>query len=197
MTRRKSVAGFICGLIGSLFSLFWGFWFGLIGNIGFGIIGSANGSAGDYVSGFSELYIFGWIAFIGAIVGIVGASVSLKNAKKGGIISVFSTIATSILQIYIFVQTISVGSLFPTIFIIFLLPVILQVVAVVLEFTAKPVEVNVSNQNYAYQAVQGQNQAQKSLEQELTELKNMFDKGLLTEEEYAAARKNAISKHTK
>ena len=40
---RRSVTGFVCGLIGSLFSLWWGFWFGVIGNVGT-LISSAAGS---------------------------------------------------------------------------------------------------------------------------------------------------------
>lgn len=202
MTRRKSVTGFICGLIGSLFSLGWGFFFGVIGNAGEAV---GLDSVAKEVNVFS---ILGWLAFLGAIVGIVGAAMSLKDARKGGIVSVFSTIATAILQIYVFVNLLKIGTLVMSLIIICLLPVVLQVVAVVSELLAKPVEVNYPaynnmqmGQGNIYQPQQPVNAqapvAGNSLEQELTDLKGMLDKGLLTEEEYAEAKKNVIAKHSK
>ena len=80
--KRRSVAGFIFGLIGSLFCLWWGFTFGLVGDIGQSIVNGVNGS-GTWGGTISIIMILGWLAFVGAIVGIIGAAMCFKSARKG------------------------------------------------------------------------------------------------------------------
>lgn len=191
---RKSVSAFVFGLIGSIFSLWWGFTFGLIGDVGSSIIGGLGGSSGT----LNTMQILGWLCFVGAIIGIIGASLCFKKARTGGIVLAFSTLACGSLLLYLFINAVKGGAMVPTLILIFLLPVIFMLVATVSAFIAKSV------QNYANQTVQIPVQAtpfgqprQQSLEQELTELKNMFDKNLISEEEYNQAKKGIIDKHTK
>lgn len=210
---RKSITGFIFGLIGSVFCLWWGFVFGIIGDIGNSIVNSANGSSG-WNGTVSVMMILGWLAFIGAIVGIIGAANCFKAARKGGIILSVATAMCGGLQIYLFVNVMKSGAPAVSMLILFLLPTIFHIVADVCAFTAKEVAVEYNNYNqgnryaqpnyqpqpnqYAQpQPTYGPQPQEKSLEQELTELKGMVDKGLLTEEEYNAAKANAIAKHTK
>ena len=194
---KRSVTAFICGLIGSLFSLFWGFWCGIVGDAGTAIIGSGS-DGGGWTSGVSELLVFGWLAFIGAIIGIVGASYCFKNAKKGGILLAIASVMCAILQLYIFINAISAGAFIFTLILVFLLPVVLQVVATVSAFRGKEyTPAPTYQQNYSGYQQQNPEPAGKTLEQELTELKRLFDNGILTEEEFATAKKNAIEKHSK
>ena len=189
---RKSVTGLICGLIGSLFSLWWGFTFGFFGNL-LNII-----PAEEAASLGQTLTILGWIAFFGAIVGIVGASLSVKQARRGAICLTVATVMCGILQIYLFVKTIS-SEFIMTAIVIFLLPTILLLVAAIFSWIAKkkevPMQATVQMQNM--QQPVNQNPQQKTLEQELSELKGMLDKGLITEEEFAEAKKNTLAKYTK
>lgn len=192
---RKSIPAFICGLIGSLFSLWWGFVCGLIGNVG-SLIGTA-AEASELASSMNVVNLLGWLAFLGAIVGFVGAGYCFKKARRGAILLTVATLMCAPLQLYMFIKLIGAGSLITTIIIIFLLPVVLLIVATVLAYLAK--EQPLTMQSYAapQQPVASQQPATSGLEAELTNLKGMLDKGLLTEEEYNEAKKNAIEKHTK
>ena len=196
---RKSVTSFVLGLVGSLFSLFWGFVSGVFGGIG-GIIAEGVGSG----SGTMLLInLLGWLAFLGAIVGFVGAGNCFKKAKRGAILLTVATVMCTPIQLYYFIKTVEAATtILPTLIIIFLLPVVLLVVATVLAYCAKETK----SEEFSYYAqpqqpqqyVQPQSQPQQTgLEAELTNLKGMLDKGLLTEEEYNDAKKNAIAKYTK
>ncbi len=183
---RRSITALICGLIGSIFSLFWGFTFGVFGNM-LGIIPTAEAQNIG-----TTLAVLGWIAFLGAIVGIVGASLSVKQARRGAITLTIAAIACGILQMYLFVKTCASPSLsVMTSIIIFLLPTVLLIVAAVFDWVAKDKEIG-----KAYAQPQNNTQA-KSLEQEISELKDMLDKGLITEEEFAETKKNLLAKHSK
>ena len=189
---KKSVAGFVLGLIGSLFSLLWGFIFGVGGDIG----GAATGT------GANTFMILGWLCFLGGIAGIIGASFCLKKAQKGAIALGISTVACGALQVYLFINALQSGTPFMTLVVVFLLPTILMAAGTICAFAGQKYQ----PQNHGAQAVQPQQAvpqaaqaqpAEKTLEEELTNLKAMFDKQLLTEEEYAQAKKNALDKHTK
>ena len=194
---RKTTTGFVCGLIGSLFSLFWGFICG--------ITGSALGLATDA----AEVLVFqllGWASFLGAILGIVGASLCLKKARKGAICLTVASVLCGALQLYLFIKAFHT-SFFMTIIIVFLLPTILLATATVFAWIAKitntqhvAYNTNVGTipqpQNNSEQA-QPQNNGQKTLEEELNSLKDMFDRNLLTEEEFAEAKKNVLNRYTK
>jgi len=196
---KRSVSAFIFGLIGSIFSLFWGFWCGIIGDAG-QLIAS---SAGEGASEITLVLIFGWTAFIGAIIGIIGASYCFKNAGKGSIILAIATAMCGILQIYLFVNAISAGAFVMTLILILLLPVALMVTGTICAFRAPVIapRQNVAPINNGYSAPNAQPQTPvstgKTLEQELTELKRLFDNGILTEEEFATAKKNAIEKYSR
>jgi len=186
---RKSIPAFVFGLIGSIFALWWGFVFGIVGDF-LGLAG---------VTDLIVSQILGWICFIGAIIGIIGASTCIKKARKGGILMIVATVMCGALLIYIFINAIGPGAMIPTLIILFLLPVILMTVSLICALIAKEVSVP-ANQNFNYIPNPQANvnvTKQKSLEQELTELKTMFDKNLLTEEEYSQAKKNVIEKHSK
>lgn len=192
---RKSITGLICGLIGSLFSLWWGFTFGFFGNI-LNIIPSE-----EAANLGQTLTILGWIAFFGAIVGIVGASLSVKQARKGAICLTIATIMCGILQMYIFIKTLS-SEFIMTAIVVFLLPTILLLVAAIFAWIAKEKAVPVMNMGYQqpqqnFQPQQPQQPQQKTLEQELNDLKGMLDKGLITEEEFADTKKAILAKYTK
>ena len=197
---RKSVTAFILGLVGSLFSLWWGF----ISGIGGGLVDGILASSGAAFTEATLINLLGWLAFLGAIVGFVGAANCLKKARRGGILLTVATVMCSPIQLYFFIKIIGyTTAMFTTIFIIFLLPVVLLVVATVLAYCAKlvdapadPMMQQTYTQSQPVQYTQPQPQA-NSLENELTNLKGMLDKGLLTEEEYNEAKKNAIAKHTK
>jgi|GEM_PF-5791645 len=206
---KKSIPGFVLGLIGSLFALWWGFVCGLGGDLVNAVGSAVSGESGM----LTPLSILGWLAFIGAILGIVGASMCFKNSKKGGVFLAIATVFSGALQIYIFVNALAAGEMITTLIFIFLLPVILLAIGTVFAFTSKtdaapavtnganqygPSDVsgnaNVNRYSNAYGAAP-QARQEKSLEEELSALKSMLDKGLLTEEEYASAKKSAIDKH--
>lgn len=186
---RKSVTAMICGLIGSLFSLWWGFSFGLFGNM-LNIIPSE-----EATNIGSTLTALGWISFLGAILGIVGASLSLKQARKGAICLSIAAVMCGILQIYLFVKTLTPDFVITAIM-VFLLPTVLLIVASVFGWLAK--DLAQPNQSVSQQNVQEpQAQQTKTLEQELSNLKSMLEKGLIDEQEFAETKKAILSKYTK
>jgi len=192
---RKSVTGFVCGLIGSLFSLWWGFWVGVIGNIGT-LLSSATGSGADGT--ITVLYLLGWVGFIGAIFGIVGASNCFKKARAGAIWLTIATAMCGSLQLYLFFSlTGDFAALLLTRVVIFLLPAILLAVATIFAWIAKKVEVPEGNNSYSSIAnnVNKTKEDDSALERELLNLKKTLDKGLITEDEYQAARKKIIEKY--
>ena len=195
---RKSVTSFVLGIVGSLFSLFWGFISGLFGGLG-GIVADGIGSESGATT-MGIINFLGWLAFLGAIVGFVGAGNCFKKARRGGIILTVATAMCSPIQLYWFIKLVQyTPTMTPTHLIVFLLPVVLLIVATVLAYCAKLVEAPagpVYYQPQPQQPVQPQPQT-TGLEAELTNLKGMLDKGLLTEEEYSEAKKNAIAKYSK
>ena len=183
---RRSVTAMICGLIGSLYSLWWGFIFGAFGDL-LNLIPTDGAKLGTVFT------ILGWLAFIGGIVGIVGASLSLKKARKGAICLSIATVLSGALQLYIFGKVVGGGGAsIMTLIIIFLLPTVLLVVASVFAWLAKETEparsADVANQSSS---------GNQTLEKELSSLKEMLDKGIITEEEFAVAKKNLLEKYTK
>ncbi len=183
---RRSITALICGLIGSLFSLFWGFAFGVGGNF-LGIFNSAEAQSLG-----ATLTTLGWVAFLGAIVGIVGAALSVKQARKGAICLSIAAVACGILQLYLFAKTIGGLNIMTTI-IIFLLPTILLIVAAVFAWLAKEGAVTRKTlpepQKFENNSV--------TLEKELENLKSTLDKGLITDDEYKEAKKALLEKYTK
>ena len=192
---RKSVTSFVCGLIGSLFCLGWGFFAAFIMNVA-GAISSAIGGSAD--STITVVYLLGWLCFIGAILGIVGASNCFKKARVGAILLTIATIMCVPLHIYIFVKFPTIGGAFVlSRIVIVLLPVILLATATVLAWIAKKVEIPFAN---SYSAIENATRVDENgsskLERELVKLKETFDKGIITEEEHNAARKKIIEKNT-
>jgi len=198
---RKSVTAFVFGLIGGLFCIMWGFIFGLGSEVGM----TACDSAGvDPTKDLIVYSILGWLAFIGGIVAIIGASQCFKTARRGGIILSCATVPCAALQIYIFSNAVgNAGSMIVSSIIFFLLPAIFLIVADVCAFLAKEEPeleyspFGTSTPNTTHHAAPVQKTNSKTLEQELTELKAMYDKKLLTEDEYNQARQKAISQYTK
>lgn len=198
---RRSVPAFILGLVGSLFSLWWGF----ISGIGGGLVGSIIGAAGASDGGITTtISLLGWLAFLGAIVGFVGSGNCFKKARVGGIMLAVTTLMCSPIQIYYFVKSVSAATMMiPTIIIVFLLPVVLLVVATVLALCARKrgedpnmekAYVNPQPQVVVNTVTQPAAQP-TNMEQELAKLKEMNEKGLITDDEYAEARKKVIDKH--
>lgn len=136
---RKSVPGFVLGLIGFLFCLGWGYIFGIVGDIVGGIAGSTGSEAADAASGVANtITTLGWLCFLGAIAGIVGASLCFKKARIGGIVMICATAVSAPLLIYAFVQSIKAGTLSPSTIITILLPLALIVAGDVCAILAKP-----------------------------------------------------------
>lgn len=194
--KRKTLTGFICGLIGSLFSLFWGFWAGIVGNIGTVIAAAADSSA---TGSLNIVNVLGWLAFIGGIIGIVGSAMCFKKARTGAIWLTIATLMSGSLLLYIFIQIVMAAgaTMLFTWVIVFLLPAILLAVATLFAWIAKPVNGTVTNNPYIQSNNQPQQKVEKTetLEDKLQNLKNMYDKGLITEDEYNEARKNILSKN--
>jgi len=196
---RKSITAFVFGLIGGLFCTMWGFIFGIAGEWGLSACKVAEADPAKEITIFT---ILGWLAFFGGIASIVGASQCFKNARRGAIILTSATIPCAALQIYIFSQIVSAaeGSWVFSSMILFLLPAIFLIVADICAFLAKDVPDLVYPQygtSPQHQAAPVQKSNSSTLEEELTKLKTMFDKKLLTEEEYNQARQKAINQYTK
>ena len=183
---KKTITGLVLGLIGGIISLFWGFVCGVLGYAA-SIIGSSAGG-----SGFNWLYLLGWLSFEGAIFAIVGASNCVKHAGRGATCLLIATVLCGSLQIYLFCNAIAGSTPIVTLVIVLLLPTILLAVATLFAYFAKEVECTAKADNST--AAPHQNKMD-SLEVELTKLKDMLDKGLISQEEYATAKKNVIEKH--
>lgn len=193
---RRSVTSFVCGLIGSLFCLNWGFIMGFFANVAGCVKTNETGSNEALL-----IYFLGWLCFIGAIFGIVGAANCFKKARAGAIWLTVSTVMCSPLLIYMFVNIQSLFEGFATNFVltnvvIFLLPAILLAVATVFAWLAKKVNKPMANSYEAIANAAQSDDGTSKLEKELTKLKETFDKGIITEEEYNAARKKIIEKNT-
>lgn len=136
---RKSVPGFVLGLVGFLFCLGWGYIFGIVGDIVGGIAGSTGGEAAEAASWVANTIVtLGWLCFLGAIAGIVGASLCFKKARIGGIVMICATAVTTPLLIYTLIQSIKAGTLSPSTIITILLPLALIVAGDVCAMLAKP-----------------------------------------------------------
>ena len=196
---RKSVSAFVFGLIGGIFCVMWGFIFGVLGD---GLSSCDIIKESDANSTITAFQILGWIAFLGGIGAIIGASQCFKDARRGAIITSACTVPASALLVYVFIKATSGTVMIPTLILIFLLPVIFLIVADVCAFLAKDQPNNV-NATFGGQAQVSHPAApvaqsnSKTLEQELTKLKEMRDKNLLTEEEYNQARQKAINNYNK
>lgn len=190
---RKSVSAFVFGLIGSIICLGWGFICGFLGDTASCV---ASGSSG--VPELTAILYLGWICFFGSIAGIIGSSYCLRHARRGAIVLAISTAACSSLLVYIFVKLMQVslaaGS-FVTTTILVLLPVVFMLVATIAAFAAK--EVETKDQTPSATVTISQGNQPKTLEQELTDLKGMLDKGLINQEEFDQAKKSILDKHTK
>ncbi len=185
---RKSVTAFIFGLIGGIFCLGWGFFGGVISDIG---------ASASEDSSWVITQVLGWLEFLGAIGAIVGACQCFKRARIGGIILACSTAACCGLNIYTFTDLTRVGMGIGTAIILILLPIIFLIVATVCAFLAKDVEEPVVNPYGTYSTTSNVNAApKKTMEEELTELKSMYEKQLMSEEEYNQAKKGIIQKYT-
>lgn len=186
---RRSITSLICGLIGSIFSLAWGFIFGIVGEVGTAAT-SATSSGPDGT--LSLIYVLGWLCFLGAILGIVGASLSVKKARAGAIWLTIATVMCAPLQIYAFAK-LQVTTMIMANIIVCLLPTILLAVACVFAWLAK--KVNSPEQLKRQTVGETTSSSVSGLESELLKLKETFEKGLITEEEFNEARKKIINKH--
>ncbi len=195
---RKSVSAFVFGLIGGLFCVWWGFIFGVLGEGLSSCELIKDSEAGGTVT---LLLVLGYLAFPGGIVYIIGACQCFSHARRGAIIMSAATVPACALLVYLFIKAAASGAMIFTLIFIFLLPVIFLIVADICAFLAKdepaPVLSPYGGQPTAHPAAPVQQSNSKTLEQELTELKNMLDKNLLTEEEYNQARQKAINNYNK
>ena len=139
---RKSISGFVFGLIASIAFVIWGFLSAVLGDI----VSSLGGES-------VLITILSWLCFLGGIAGIIGASFCFKKAKVGGIVMVASTVCGSSLLIYYFVNMLkSDGNVTTSIFLC-IVPVGLAIAGTVCALLAKPVQVRTSQQyGYAPQA---------------------------------------------
>ncbi len=187
---RRSVTSLICGLIGSLICLAWGFIGAVAGNI---ITGVSEGETGTLFS------VLAWFGFFGAIVGIVGSALCVKKAKPSGAICLsIATILCGSFHIYCFAKIAAMEAVWMTLIVFTFLPVVLLIVSTVMAFCAKEQSDDIEEQQPFVTPQQPVKTIQeKTLEQELTDLKAMVEKGLLTEEEFAEAKKAVLAKHNK
>ena len=140
---RKSISGFVFGLIASIAFVGWGFFYAVLGDI-------ASSLGGDGVL----ILILAWLCFLGGIAGIIGASFCFKKAKVGGIVMAVSTACGSALLIYSFVNMVKGGgSAITTSIFLCIVPIALSIAGTVCALLAKPVQVRTSQQyGYAPQA---------------------------------------------
>ncbi|MBR4270929.1 MAG: SHOCT domain-containing protein [Clostridia bacterium] len=193
---RKSVSAFVFGLISGLFCWMWAFIFALAGETGLTACDFKTGE--DSASVITTLAILGWIGFAASIVVIIGACQCFKNARRGAIIMTSATVPASAILVYVFSQLVQGGNMVGTLILLFLLPVIFLIVADVCAFLAKDVEEPVVNPygTYMTQPTNVNAAPKKTMEEELTELKSMYEKNLMTESEYNQAKQGIINKYT-
>lgn len=85
---RKSISGFILGLLGAVACLFV--------SIGFLFVGAVV----DGTDTVGLLTIFGWLSFVGSILGIVGCSLCFKKARFGGVLLLLATVLCCSYKVY-------------------------------------------------------------------------------------------------
>ena len=141
MYKRKSVAGFVLGLLGGLASSGYGFLFALIGDLG----NSTNLDLID-AQGFLIFTILSWALFLGGIMSIIGASLCFKKARAGGVLLLIGSICSGAFWGYNF-------SLLPTQIMITsivfsFLPTILTLIGAIVALAAKAVYVNAPQPAY-------------------------------------------------
>ncbi len=184
---RRSITSLVCGLIGSLICLGLSFFFLVIGSFIFGL---SNGSGG------ALFQVLIWISFSGATVGIVGSALSASKAMPAGAICLtISTLLCGGFNIWFLANASSSDAGFVTAVFFTILPIILLLVATVMAWCAKEQKTKIVTPTNQPNFVPNQSVKQeKTLEQELTELKEMTEKGLLTEDEFSEAKKNLLTK---
>lgn len=127
---KRSISAFVLGLIGSIFCLYQGFGVALFGDI-------ANSITGEGVA--TIFVLLGWVCFLGAILGIVGASLCFKKARVGGVLLLISTLMCGALTGYALISILSVSAdgLAVSSLMMQIIPVILILIATILAFCAK------------------------------------------------------------
>lgn len=131
---RKSVAGFVLGLLGGI---------GALMISGISVLGSA--ALFDVGATDSFAFILSWLMFAGSILAIVGASLCFKKARMGGIMLLISAITALAYLGYSIYQMSQVALITSTItLLIFLaIPSILILVGAIVALAARvrePVE---------------------------------------------------------
>ena len=94
--KRKSVAGFVTGLIGTIGAGFMAYYVYIIFAIAIGLSESSNGKT----AGTTILKLLGIAYFASVILGIIAVCFYFKKARLGGIIMLFATIANAALPVY-------------------------------------------------------------------------------------------------
>lgn len=141
MVKRKSVAGFVLGLLGGLSSTGYGFLFTIIGDLG----ESTNLDLIDE-KGLLIFTVLSWALFLGGVMTIVGASLCFKKARTGGVLLLIGALSSGAFWGYNF--AVLPSQLMITSLVFNFLPTILTLIGAIVALAAKAVYVNVPQQGY-------------------------------------------------
>ena len=141
MVKRKSVAGFVLGLLGGLASTGYGFLFALIGDLG-------NSTNLDLIDekGLMIFTILSWALFLGGILSIVGASLCFKKARVGGALLLVGSLCSGAFWGYNF--SILPTQLMLSSVVFSFLPTLLTLIGAIVALAAKAVSVSPQQQVY-------------------------------------------------
>lgn len=127
---KKSLPAFIFALIASLYCLFFGFIYAILGDIFTALTGTSEASI---------LVILSWTVMVGSVLGIIGASLCFKHAKTGAIILTIATIMCGGLLIYAIINAIISSSEFSIdlMLILYIISIVLFILATIFAYLAK------------------------------------------------------------
>lgn len=127
---KKSLPAFIFALIASLYCLFFGFIYAILGDLFTALAGTPQASI---------LVILSWTIMIGSVLGIIGASLCFKHAKIGAIILTIATIMCGSLLIYSIINAIisSSGFSIDLMLILYIISIVLFILATIFAYLAK------------------------------------------------------------
>ena len=135
MIKRKSVAGFVLGLLGGLASTGYGFLFTVIGDFG-------SLTDGDLIDEKSLMIftILSWALFLGGIMSIIGASLCFKKARAGGALLLVGALCSGAFWGYNIALLPSEAMLTSIVF--SLLPTLLTLIGAIVALASKAIYVN-------------------------------------------------------
>lgn len=159
MKIKRSMPAFVIGLIINIFYIFYGFWIAIIGGF-FGSLGGAISGEGGIVFEALIVILLGWLSIIGAIIGIIGSAKCLKKANTGGVLLLICTLMTGALSVYRIISALATQeTFFISLIMLYIIPLVLNIVATTCAFTGKvqmEKNINSNSSDNNYQGTNGQ-----------------------------------------